>query len=176
MRANLQKTMIVRSLIGLTIAFLVVPAFIEDVQAGGMVVAPSNIVISNAEPNRSRGVKVDGDNTIKAIIHYPLETGCKVDTDQSLFHFSVSEDDDTSYGSDSVRYCYDDDNLIISFCREDIEGYLSAYMALNDIESGEGLSVVVSGDLYVSCDADPPRQITEESTIYVFIKDNKSKK
>ncbi|WP_218188413.1 hypothetical protein [Desulfosarcina cetonica] len=130
-----------------------------------MVVAPSKIIINSNVNAENYKLKNDNDNTIKAIIGYPLAEGDVVDEDPSDIVMTISIGDDviSTIEAFSLRYCYVDDNLIVEFDRSAV---------VRELLSGEVLGwvdVEVAGSFNV-VDADgvvAAHEIYEIATILV---------
>ena len=146
MRPSPQQTMILRSFITLTIALLIVPVFLQDVQAEGMVIAPSKIITNSSFDDGNYRNKSSNDNTVKAIIGYPLAAGCRVQNYGWGFDMTLSQGAafEATIPAFAMRYCYIDDNLIIEFDRGDV---------IDDLMGIDGsIDVEVSGEFTIVCE------------------------
>lgn len=89
-----------------------------------MVIAPSKIVVSSNGNTENYKSNNDSDNTVKAIIWYPLalNDGERVDEDPSDMGMTILAENEEGVSIDAsiLRYCYVDDNLIVEFDREEV--------------------------------------------------------
>lgn len=113
-----------------------------------MVVAPSRIIVSSSGNTENYKLNNDSDNTVKAIIDYPLEVGAVVDEESFDIAMTFIVDGTIVGTIDalSLRYCYTDDNLIIEFDRQDVVNALLEEQGLVNVE--------VNGSFYVVGDSE----------------------
>lgn len=124
-----------RYLIAMTAIVLIISVPMSSVHA--MVIAPSKIVtIGIDESNYRHSEKADNIDTVKAIIWYPIASDCTVDID--AFDITMRLNGIFEIEAETIRYVYDEDNLIIEFDRN----------VIVDILLREELTGVVSVEVY----------------------------
>ncbi|BBO92194.1 hypothetical protein DSCOOX_53740 [Desulfosarcina ovata subsp. ovata] len=148
-------------------AFVAISLLYVPIICASMVVAPSKIVVNSNTNTENYRKNNNDDNTVKAIIPYYLEEDEVVIEDPSGITMTISYD---SGGDDeptvsivvdaiSLRYCYIDDNLIIEFDREYIEGEV--------LDLSGTVDVVVDGTFYLE-DQDEPKTVNETGAIFIY--------
>ena len=94
-----------------------------------MFIAPSTIVINSAFDDGNYRNKSTNDTMIKAILDYEqdsLLTGSRLfDPQIILYRVLPNEDLEFITSAESIRYCFDEDNLIVEFDRGAVVDYLS---------------------------------------------------
>lgn len=124
-------------LIVLTTALMVGAFFMQPVHAS-MVIAPSTVVVNSNTDDGAEKNSAANDTTIKAIISYksdPLPEGSQllVPEDPEIVLYRAIPDETPGAtelilypieSASSIRYCFEDDNLIVEFDRAAVTAYL----------------------------------------------------